>query len=480
MINQMPHPLLSPAPGESGGGFRAPLTQGEGLGRGQQHKKINIVTLGCSKNTVDSEKLLKQIQSGGYSVVYDPSDLKADTVIINTCGFINDAREESIETILRFVKARETGHINNLYVMGCLSERYMALLKNEIPEVNKYFGVNSMNQILLELGISFRKEIVQERLLTGPGHYAYLKVSEGCDRSCAFCSIPLIRGKCISRPVEELVEEAENLADHGVKELILIAQDLSYYGLDLYKTQKLPELITELLKIESLEWIRLHYLYPANFPVEIISLMKENSRLCRYIDIPIQHISGKMLEIMKRSHNESETRGLLSKLRRELPDAAIRTTLIAGHPGETEKEFNELKKFISEFRFDRLGVFAYSHEEGTYSYDNYQDDISGRIKESRVAELMAIQQSISEELNIEKTGRILKVIIDRRDGDYFVGRTEYDSPEVDNEVLISAKYNLEPGNFYDIQITGSTDFDLFGKPKRPPAPLKGGREKSPL
>jgi ribosomal protein S12 methylthiotransferase len=427
-------------------------------------KKINIVTLGCSKNTVDSEKLLMQIRAGGYSVVYDPSDISADTVIINTCGFINDAKEESINTILRFVKASQSGEIKNLYVMGCLSERYMDALKTEIPEVKKYFGVNNMNQILQELGIELKKELMPERILTGPGHYAYLKVSEGCDRSCSFCSIPLIRGKCISRSVEELVEEAVNLAGNGVKELILIAQDLSYYGLDLYKTQKLPELISELLKIESFEWIRMHYLYPANFPEEIISLMKNNPRICRYIDIPIQHISGKMLDIMKRSHDENETRQLLYKLRKELPGAAIRTTLIAGHPSETEKEYNELKEFISEFRFDRLGVFAYSHEEGTYSYDNYNDDISERVKESRVAGLMSIQQSVSEELNLEKTGKILKVLIDRREGDYFIGRTEFDSPEVDNEVLISAEYNLKPGNFYNIKITGSTDFDLFGNP----------------
>jgi ribosomal protein S12 methylthiotransferase len=443
-------------------------------------KKINIVTLGCSKNTVDSEKLLMQIRAGGYSVVYDASDISADTVIINTCGFINDAKEQSIDTILRFVKASQSGEINNLYVMGCLSERYMDALKTEIPEVKKYFGVNNMYQILQELGIELKKDLLPERILTGPGHYAYLKVSEGCDRSCSFCSIPLIRGKCISRPVEELVEEAVNLAGNGVKELILIAQDLSYYGLDLYKAQKLPELISELLKIESFEWIRMHYLYPANFPEEIISLMKNNPGICRYIDIPIQHISGRMLQIMKRSHDENETRRLLYKLRKELPGAAIRTTLIAGHPGETEKEFNELKEFISEFRFDRLGVFAYSHEEGTYSYDNYKDDISERVKESRVAELMSIQQSVSEKLNFEKTGKILKVLVDRKDGDYFVGRTEFDSPEVDNEVLISAEYNLRPGNYYDIKITGSADFDLFGKPNHPPAPLKGGRKRSPL
>ncbi|HBZ20716.1 MAG TPA: 30S ribosomal protein S12 methylthiotransferase RimO [Bacteroidales bacterium] len=428
-------------------------------------KKINIVTLGCSKNTVDSEKLLMQIREGGYSVVYDPSDFSADTVIINTCGFINDAKEQSIDTILRFVKASQAGEINNLYVMGCLSERYMDALKTEIPEVKKYFGVNNMNLILQELGIGLKKEQIYERILTGPGHYAYLKVSEGCDRKCSFCSIPLIRGKCISRPIEELTREAAYLAGQGVKELILIAQDLSYYGLDLYKTQKLPELITELLKIESFEWIRLHYLYPANFPEEVFSLMQNNPRICRYIDIPIQHISGKMLEIMKRSHYENGTRRFLNKIRKELPGAAIRTTLIAGHPGETEKEFNELKEFISEFRFDRLGVFAYSHEEGTYSYDNYNDDISQNVKESRVAELMSIQQSVSEELNREKTGKVFKVLIDRRDAEYFVGRTEFDSPEVDNEVLISTEYNLIPGNFYNIKIIGSSDFDLFGIPE---------------
>jgi ribosomal protein S12 methylthiotransferase len=428
-----------------------------------QNKKINIITLGCSKNTVDSEKLLRQIQAGGYSVVHDPDDVSADIVIINTCGFINDAKEESIDTILNFVKANRSGCNKNLYVIGCLSERYMDALKSEIPEVTKYFGVNNMNEILQELGISMRKDLLTERMLTGPGHYAYLKVSEGCDRSCAFCSIPLIRGKCISRPVEELVRETEKLAANGIKELILIAQDLSYYGFDLYGTQKLPELIKELLKIESLEWIRMHYLYPANFPKQLISLMKENTKICKYIDLPIQHISGKMLGLMNRSHNKAETIELLNYIREELPEAAIRTTLITGHPGETEKEYNELKKFISEFRFDRLGVFAYSHEEGTYAYDNYEDEVPEEVKESRVAELMAIQQSVSEELNMEKTGKVLKVIIDRKEGEFFVGRTEYDSPEVDNEVLISKEYNLEPGNFYDIVITRATEFDLFGE-----------------
>jgi ribosomal protein S12 methylthiotransferase len=464
--------LLAKSPsllGEGDLGGEAEIHQGKTkeLYCSTQRRTINIVTLGCSKNTVDSEKLLKQIQAGGYSVIYNPSDTSAETVIINTCGFINDAKEESIDTILRFIKANKSGLNKKLYVMGCLSERYMDALKSEIPEVKKYFGVNNMNEILQELGISLNKSLQSERIITGPSHYAYLKVAEGCDRSCAFCSIPLIRGKYISRPVEELVQESEKLASQGVKELILIAQDLSYYGLDIYGSQKLPELVTALLEIDKIEWIRLHYLYPANFPKQLIPLMKENSRICSYIDIPLQHISGKMLTLMKRSHGEAETRELLHTLRTELPGAAIRTTLIAGHPGETETEYNDLKDFISEFRFDRLGVFAYSHEEGTFSYDNYKDEVPERVKEARVAELMALQQSVSEELNKARIGKVVKVIIDRVEGEFFVGRTEYDSPEVDNEVLIKIKYRLKPGNFYNVIVTGSTDFDLFGEPVSP-------------
>ena len=428
------------------------------------HKKINIVTLGCSKNTVDSEKLLRQIETGGYSVVYDPDDLTANTVIINTCGFINDAREESIDTIMRFIKASKSGYIENLYVMGCLSERYIDALKSEIPEVNKYFGVNNINEILAELGIKPVKDLSSERILTGPGHYAYLKVSEGCDRTCAFCAIPAIRGKYISRPMDELIAEAGYLAGKGVKELILIAQDLCYYGIDIHGKQMLCNLVSELLKIESFEWIRLHYLYPANFPMDLIPLINKNPRICRYIDIPIQHISDKMLRLMRRSHDEGETRNILQTLRKEIPEAAIRTTLIAGHPGETQKEYRELRKFISDFRFDRLGVFPYSHEEGTFSWDNYNDSISERVKESRVSELMAIQQSISAELNSERTGTILKTIIDRREGEFFIGRSEYDSPEVDQEILISTEYVLKPGNFYNILITEATEFDLSGRP----------------
>jgi ribosomal protein S12 methylthiotransferase len=432
------------------------------------NRKINIVTLGCSKNVVDSEKLLKQLDAGGYDVIYNSDDLSAGTVIINTCGFINDAKEESVDTILRFVKAREAGHINNLYVMGCLSERYMDALKHEIPEVKRYFGVNNMNDVLNELGVNLRNDLLNDRTITGPAHYAYLKISEGCDRTCAFCAIPVIRGKNISRPIEELVEEASCLAKKGVTELILIAQDLSYYGLDLYKKQSLPELIYELLKIESFEWIRLHYLYPANFPLELIPLIRENTRICRYIDIPIQHITDNMLGLMKRSHNRKETEVILNKLRSEIPGVAIRTTLIAGHPGETEKDFIELKDFISSFRFDRLGVFAYSHEEDTYSYKEYKDEIPVYVKESRVSELMEMQQNISAELNESHVGKVLKVIIDRKEGDFFVGRTEYDSPEVDQEVLITDEYDLKPGSFYNIRIVQSTDFDLYGEPVKLP------------
>jgi len=427
-------------------------------------KKINIVTLGCSKNVVDSEKLLKQLNAGGYEVIHNSDDTTAGTVIINTCGFINDAKEESVDTILRFVNAQKAGNIDNLYVMGCLSERYADALKHEIPEVKKYFGVNNINDILAELGVKFRSELSTDRTITGPGHYAYLKISEGCNRVCAFCAIPHIRGKYISRPIDELVKEASKLAENGVRELILIAQDLSYYGLDLYKRQTLPDLVTELLKIESFEWIRLHYLYPANFPAELISIMKENPRICRYIDIPVQHITDNMLKMMKRSHDRKETIAILNKLRNEIPGAVIRTTLIAGHPGETEQDFIDLKDFISGFRFDRLGVFAYSHEEDTYSYKEYKDEISEEIKESRVAELMEIQQNISAELNESAVGQTFKVIIDRKEGEFYIGRTEFDSPEIDQEVLIGSEHKLIPGNFYNILITKSTEFDLYGEP----------------
>lgn len=428
--------------------------------------KINIVTLGCSKNVVDSEKLMRQLSAGGFEVIYDSDDTSAGTVIINTCGFIKDAKEESIDTILKFVRAKEKKQIDKLYVMGCLAERYVNELRQEIPEVKKYFGVNNLSDVLKELGLSLRDDLLTDRMLSGPSHYAYLKISEGCNRTCAFCAIPAIRGKYISRPIEELVKEAQALAESGVKELILIAQDLSYYGLDLYKKQALTELVTELLRITELKWIRLHYLYPANFPHDLIDLMKANPRICRYIDIPVQHVSDRMLGLMRRSHNKRETISILNTIRKEIPDAVIRTTIIVGHPGETEKDFGELKSFISEFRFDRLGVFAYSHEEDTYSFREYNDDISEEIKESRVAELMEIQQEISAGLNEDKIEKTFNVLIDRREGEYFVGRTEHDSPEVDQEVLIPASYDLKPGNFYNIRITEITDFDLYGVPEK--------------
>ena len=395
---------------------------------------INIVTLGCSKNIVDSEKIMRQLEAGGYRIVYDSNMTNAETVIINTCGFINDAKEESIDTILRFVKARRSKKIRNLYVMGCLSERYMDALKNEIPEVTKYFGVNNLADIIKELGVDLRDDLLLERHLSTPEHYAYLKVSEGCDRTCAFCAIPIIRGKCISRSLEDIVGECRILVSKGVKEIILIAQDLSYYGLDLYGKQMLPDLLKELVKIDYLEWIRLHYLYPANFPGELIEIIRENPKICRYIDIPIQHITDNMLRYMRRSHGREETETLLEKLRTGIPGVSIRTTLIAGHPGETEDDYKQLKEYISNFKFDKLGVFPYSHEEETYAYNNYEDSIDDETKQLRVAELMDIQQNISAELNRQKWGKIYKVLIDRREGEYFVGRTEFDSPEVDQEI----------------------------------------------
>jgi ribosomal protein S12 methylthiotransferase len=428
-------------------------------------KKINIITLGCSKNVVDSEKLLRQIEAGGFDIAYNELESQAGTVIINTCGFINDAKEESIDTILRYVKEQKSGKINNLYVMGCLAERYMDALRDEIPEVKKYFGVNHMQDVLNELGIRQNDNLLNERTLTTPGHYAYLKIAEGCDRTCSFCAIPGIRGHYISRPIEELVKEASLLTDKGVKELILIAQDLSYYGLDLYRKQMLPGLVNELLKIEKLEWIRLHYLYPANFPWDLVPVIRDNPRVCKYIDIPVQHISDKMLGLMRRSHNKAETINILNRLRKEIPGSVIRTTLIAGHPGETEEDYNELREFVESFRFDRLGVFKYSHEEDTYSFREFKDEIPDETKEARVAELMEIQQNIAAEHNEKYLGKTIKVLIDRREGEYFAGRTEYDSPEVDQEILIPAEHKIKPGNFYQVLITKSTDFDLFGIPQ---------------
>lgn len=427
------------------------------------NKIIHIVTLGCSKNLVDSEHLLKQIEYAGFKVSHNSGQIKSGTVIINTCGFIRDAKQESIDTILQFVEARRKGKIKNLFVIGCLSELYKDELKKEIPEVDQFFGVNNFKAILDMVGAGYNKELLNERIQTTPRHFAYLKISEGCDRSCAFCSIPAIRGHHVSLPMEELILEASKLAKKGVKELILIAQDLTYYGLDIYKEQKLAALLEQLVKIEGIEWLRLHYAYPHKFPENVIAVMKENPKICRYLDIPFQHISDNVLKMMKRGNSKAQTIGLIKKLRTEIPGIAIRTTLLVGHPGETEKDFEELVDFVRQMRLDRLGVFPYSHEENAFAYTHYVDEIPERIKQERLDVIMQLQQKISMEMNALKLGKIFKVLIDRREGEYWIGRTEYDSPEVDGEVLVPVSENIEPGNFYSVEIVDVSEFDLFGK-----------------
>lgn len=428
-----------------------------------KRNSVNIVTLGCSKNTVDSQKLMRQLQVGGYSVKSDSSD-PSDIVIINTCGFIHDTKEESIETIIRHaevVKKQGRGH---LFVMGCMVERYQKELVDAIPEVDAWFGVNKPGEIISRLGLAYHQELSGERVMTGLRHYAYLKISEGCDRTCAFCAIPDIRGRYISTPMDELVAEAEFLASEGVKELILIAQDLTCYGIDLSGRQMLPLLVRRLTEVKGIEWIRLHYLYPSGFPLELLDMMQSDAKICRYIDLPIQHISDNMLRRMRREHNESDTRALLSEIRRRVPDAAIRTTVIAGHPGETKEDFSSLLSFIGEFRFERLGAFRYSHEDETFSSLNYRDEIPEKTKERRVARIMELQQKISGELNESKRGMTMKVIVDRKEGLFHVARSQHDSPEVDQEILITSKVKIEPGTFIEVKITGSTEFDLYAEP----------------
>ncbi len=425
--------------------------------------KINIITLGCSKNLVDSENLATQINDKNIEFTFDEFNFDADTVVINTCGFIADAKEESINTIIEFAKAKSEGKIDNLYVMGCLSERYKDELASDIPEVNQYFGVNDMQQIAEQLKIDYKKELLGERVISTPSHFAYLKISEGCDRTCAFCAIPLIRGKHKSVPKEILLKQAKNLAAKGVKELILIAQDLTYYGLDIYKKQMLPELVESLSKIKGIEIIRLHYAYPANFPDDILRVMKDKNNVAKYLDIPFQHISDSVLKRMKRRHTARQTTDLIKKIREEIPEIAIRTTLLVGFPGETEKDFEELKSFVKEMRFDRLGVFTYSEEEDTYGGDNYEDDVPEEIKQKRADEIMEIQQQISYEINQTKVGKIFKVIIDKENENYFIGRTEFDSPEVDNEVLINKNKKLKIGEIYSVKIISAEEFDLFGE-----------------
>ncbi len=423
--------------------------------------KVDVITMGCSKNLVDSEFLIKQFQTGGFKVEHDPEVSKGDIVIINTCGFIGDAKEESVETILQFAEARKAGKIDQLIVMGCLSERYFGELKTELPEVDKFYGKFEWKKIVEDLGLEFRPDLRNERSLTTPDHYAYLKISEGCNRACSYCAIPLITGKHQSRSIEDLIDETQNLVAKGVKEIQVIAQDLSYYGIDLYKKPMLAELIQQLSAINGLEWIRLHYAYPAGFPLDVLKVIAQHINVCCYMDIALQHISDNMLTKMRRGVTKQQTYDLIESMRREVPGIHLRTTLIAGHPGETEADFDELKQFVQDMKFERLGVFAYSHEEDTYAFKNYNDDVTDEIKQARVDELMELQNVISRELNQQKIGQTYKVIIDREEDGYFVGRTEFDSPEVDQEVIVNSD-NLTIGEFYQVKITESDDYDLIG------------------
>ena len=425
---------------------------------------IDIITLGCSKNLVDSEKLMRQLEANGYKVTHDSPNPQGEIAVINTCGFIGDAKEESINMILEFCEAKEEGRLRKLYVMGCLSERYLKELEVEIPQVDKFYGKFNWNELLADLGKEYNDEIAIERTLTTPKHYAYLKISEGCDRSCAYCAIPIITGKHTSRPMEEIIDEVKLLVSQGVKEFQIIAQELTYYGVDLYKTQKLPELIEKIAQIPGVEWIRLHYAYPTHFPEDLFRVMRENDNVCKYMDIALQHISDNMLTRMRRHVNKSETYDLIEKFRREVPGIHLRTTLMVGFPGETEEDFAELKEFVQKARFDRMGAFAYSEEEGTYAAETYEDSIPQEVKQARLDELMAIQQGISAELSNAKIGQEYKVIIDRKEGEYYIGRTQFDSPEVDPEVLIKAEgKRLFSGRFYQVRITNADDFDLFGE-----------------
>jgi len=424
---------------------------------------IHIITLGCSKNLDDSEVLMHQLQNGGYKVSHNAENIKAGTVIINTCGFINDAKEESIETILEFANARKVNRIDRLYVMGCLSQRYKSQLTEEIHEVDEFFGVADLKNILKKFETDYKIDLIGEKAITTPGHYAYLKISEGCDRNCSFCAIPKIRGKHVSKSVEAIVGEARFLSSKGVKEIILIAQDLTYYGLDVYKKKELAALLKKLEEVEGIQWIRLHYAYPAGFPEDVIDVIKSSEKICNYLDIPLQHISQRILNSMKRGHTSESAKRLIEKIRSEIPDIALRTTLIAGYPGETDQEFQELKSFVEEYQFERLGVFAYSHEEDTAAFE-LDDDISEALKNERVSELMELQEKISLGLNEQKIGKVFKVMIDRKEGDYWIGRTEFDSPEIDNEVLVKSSLRLKSGTFIDVKITEALAFDLIGEP----------------
>lgn len=430
--------------------------------KGNKKTKVNIVTLGCSKNLVDSEVLLTQLRGNGIDAVHESND-DSSVVVINTCGFIDNAKQESIDTILRYVDAKEEGVVDKVYVTGCLSQRYKDDLEKEIPEVDAWFGTRDLSRLLKVFKADYKHELVGERILTNPSHFAYLKISEGCDRPCSFCAIPLMRGKHISRPIEELVTEAKNLAKNGTKELLIIAQDSTYYGLDLYKKRNLADLLRNLSDVEGIDWIRLHYAFPAGFPMDALEVMAERPNICKYLDIPLQHGSTRMLQMMRRGITREKTEELLHTIREKVPGIAIRTTMIAGHPGETEQDFEEMMGFIERSRFERLGIFNYSHEENTHSH-TFEDDVPDEVKQERADTVMELQQGISLEINQEKIGNIYKVIVDRKEGGEYIGRTESDSPEVDNEVIIESPDNyLRIGDFVQVKMKSATEFDLTGE-----------------
>ena len=426
--------------------------------------KINVVTLGCSKNVYDSEVLMGQLKANGKEVTHEATNDEGNIIVINTCGFIDNAKEESVNTILEYADKKDRGLVDKVFVTGCLSERYKPDLEKEIPNIDQFFGTTELPLLLKALGADYKHELIGERLTTTPKNYAYLKISEGCDRPCSFCAIPLMRGKHVSTPIEKLVIEAEKLAKNGVKELILIAQDLTYYGLDLYKKRNLAELLEALVKVEGIEWIRLHYAFPTGFPMDVLELMKREPKICNYLDIPLQHISDNILKSMRRGTTYEKTTNLLKEFRKAVPGMAIRTTLIVGYPGETEEDFEILKNWVQEMRFERLGCFTYSHEENTHAY-SLEDDVPEDVKRERANEIMDIQAQISWELNQEKIGQTFRCVIDRKEGQYFIGRTEFDSPDVDNEVLVDAsKYYLKTGDFINLKITDATEFDLYAEP----------------
>ena len=425
--------------------------------------KVDIITLGCSKNLVDSEQLMRQFVANGYTVEHDPHKINGEIVVVNTCGFIGDAQEESINMILELGEQKQKGRIGKLFVMGCLSERFLKDLEKELPEVDRFYGKFNWKELISDLGKSYHQELATERVLTTPRHYAYVKIGEGCNRTCSYCSIPIITGAYQSRPMDEIVDEVRGLVAQGVKEFQMIAQDLTFYGLDRYKRMALPELVERVSDIPGVEWIRLHYGYPSHFPYDLLPVMRERDNVCKYMDIALQHISDPMLKMMRRNITKAETYELLERMRREVPGIHLRTTLMVGHPGETEQDFEELIRFVKDIRFERMGAFAYSHEEGTYAYQHYKDEIPQEVKQDRLDYLMRAQEGISADVNASKVGQTFRVIVDREEEDFYVGRTQYDSPEVDPEILISKDTPLSPGSFYQVKVIDAQAFDLYGK-----------------